>query len=144
LRSQSDVDAMLEGLSDGTIDCIATDHAPHTRIEKEVPFEDAENGVIGLESAVPIVWDRLVLREVISLPRAVELLSSNPSRILSLERGTLVEGAVADVTVIDPAKETIIDVSKFQSKARNCPFDGWTLKGSPVMTLVRGRIVWRQ
>lgn len=144
LRSQDDVDAMLEGLSDGSIDCIATDHAPHTRIEKEVPFEDAANGVVGLECAVPLVWDRLVRTEIVSLPRAVELLSVNPSRILSLERGTLAEGSVADVTVVDPEKEVVIDASKFQSKGRNCPFDGWTLKGAPAMTLVGGRVVWKR
>jgi dihydroorotase len=144
LRSQSDVDAMLEGLSDGTIDCIATDHAPHTRIDKEVPFEDAANGVIGLESAVPLVWDLLVHKEIITLPRAVELLSVNPSRILGLGRGTLAEGSVADVTVVDPEKEVVIDASKFLSKGRNCPFDGWALKGAPAMTLVRGRVVWKQ
>jgi dihydroorotase len=143
LRSQSDVDAMLGGLADGTIDCIATDHAPHNRIDKEVPFEDAANGVIGLESAVPLVWDRLVHPEVVSLPRAVELLSLNPSKILSLDRGTLAEGAVADVTVLDPGKEVVIDSSRFQSKSRNCPFDGWQLKGAPVLTLVKGRVVWK-
>jgi len=143
LRSQSDVDALLGGLADGTIDCIATDHAPHTRIDKEVPFEDAANGVIGMESAVPLVWDRLVHPEVVSLPRAVELLSLNPSKILSLDRGTLMEGAVADVTVLDPGKEVVIDSSKFQSKSRNCPFDGWKLKGAPVLTLVKGRVVWQ-
>ena len=135
---------MLEGLGDGTIDCIATDHAPHTSLEKEVPFEDAADGVIGLETAVPLVWDLLVRKEVISLPRAVELLSVNPSQILSLDRGTLSEGAVADVTVVDPVAEVVVDASKFQSKARNCPFDGWTLKGAPAMTLVKGRLVWKR
>lgn len=144
LRTQEDVDAMLEGLSDGAIDCIATDHAPHTRIEKEVPFEDAANGVIGLESAVPVIWDLLVRKEVVSLPKVVELLSVNPSKILSLDRGTLAEGSIADVTVVDPEKEVVIDASSFRSKGRNCPFNGWTLKGAPAMTLVRGRIVWKQ
>jgi dihydroorotase len=135
---------MLEGLSDGTIDCIATDHAPHTRIDKEVPFEDAANGVVGLESAVPLTWDLLVHKEVISLPRTVELLSVNPSKILSLDRGTLAEGSVADITVVDPGKDVVIDASKFMSKGRNCPFNGWKLKGAPAMTLVKGRIVWKQ
>jgi dihydroorotase len=144
LRSQSDIDAILEGLCDGTIDCIATDHAPHTRIEKEVPYEAAANGVVGLESAVPLVWDLLVHKEVVSLPRTVELLSVNPNKILSLNRGTLAEGSVADVTVVDPNKEVVIDVSKFKSKGRNCPFNGWKLKGGPAMTLVRGRVVWNQ
>ena len=143
LRSRSDVDAMLKGISDGTIDCIATDHAPHTRLDKEVTFEEAANGVIGMECAVSLVWDRLVHREVVSLPRAVELLSLNPSKILKLDRGTLAEGAVADVTVVDPAKEVVVDASKFQSKSRNCPFDGWELKGAPVLTLVKGRAVWK-
>jgi dihydroorotase len=142
LRSKSDVEAMLEGLSDGTIDCIATDHAPHNRLEKELPFEEAANGVVGLETAVPVVWEFLVRNEVISLSRAVELLSLNPGRILSLQRGTLEEGAVADVTVIDPQRKVKIDVNRFQSKGKNSPFHGWELQGAPAMTLVKGRLVW--
>jgi len=144
LRSQADVDALLGGLADGSIDCIATDHAPHNPLDKEVTFEEAANGIIGLESAVPLVWEHLVHRGVITEARAVELLSLNPSRILNIPRGTLQEGAVADVTLIDPGRRITIDVTRFESKARNCPFHGWELRGVPMATLVGGRIVYRR
>jgi dihydroorotase len=130
-------------LADGAVDCIATDHAPHTRIEKDATFEEAANGIIGLETAVPLMWERLLRSGRISLSRLVELCSLNPSRILRLERGTLQEGAVADVTVIDPDLEVTIDVESFKSKSRNSPFHGWVLHGAPVLTVVGGRIVHR-
>lgn len=142
LRTKDDVEAMLEGLADGTIDCIATDHAPHNVLDKETTFEDAANGIIGLESAVPLTCEHLIRTERISLTRMAELMSVNPSLILKLNRGTLVEGAIADVTVIDLDREVTIDPSKFKSKARNCPFSGWECHGAPVMTIVRGRVVW--
>ena len=144
LRTQSDVKGILKGLSDGTIDCIATDHAPHTRLEKETPFQEAANGVIGMETALSLSWEFLVRREVVSISRLVELFSTNPNRILKLGRGTLEEGAIADITVIDPNQETVVDVSQFRSKSRNCPFDGWKLHGVPVMTIVRGKTVFRR
>jgi dihydroorotase len=144
LRTRKDVEAMIAGIADGSIDCIATDHAPHAPIDKDLPFEDAANGVIGLETSVPLVWEHLVRKGVISISRMVELMSVNPSRILGLDRGTLKPGSVADVTVIDPDKEITIDSSEFESKARNCPFDGWTLHGAPVLTVVKGRVVWNQ
>jgi dihydroorotase len=143
LRAASDVKAMLKGLSDGTIDCIATDHAPHTRLEKEMPFEEAANGVIGMETAVSLAWEFLIRRKIVSVSRLVELFSTNPDRILKLGRGTLKEGAIADITVIDPDCEIIVDIKKFRSKSRNCPFQGWRLQGAPVMTIVRGRIIFR-
>jgi dihydroorotase len=143
LREPEDVEAMLEGLSDGTIDCIASDHAPHTSLEKDTTFEEAANGIIGLETSIQLAWDRLVRKDVISIPRLVELCSVNPSRILRLDRGTLREGAVADITVIDPNREVTVDAGSFKSKSRNCPFHGWHLIGSPVMTVVAGRIVHR-
>ncbi|TDI11062.1 MAG: dihydroorotase [Acidobacteria bacterium] len=143
LRTASDVKAMLKGLSDGTIDCIATDHAPHTRLEKEMTFEEAANGIIGMETAVSLAWEFLIRRKIVSVSRLVELFSTNPDRILKLGRGTLKEGAIADITVIDPDCEIIVDVKKFRSKSRNCPFHGWRLQGAPFMTIVRGRIIFR-
>jgi dihydroorotase len=141
LRTAEDVKHLLEGLADGGIDCIATDHAPHTVLEKECTFEEAANGIIGLESSVPLVWEHLVRKGIISVSRAVELMSVNPNRILNLGRGTLAEGAVADVTVIDPEREAVIDANRFASKARNCPFHGWKCHGAAVLTMVGGRIV---
>jgi dihydroorotase len=142
LRSQADLEACLEGLRDGTIDAIATDHAPHHLNEKAVEFEQAANGIIGLETAVSLTLDRLVQRKVISLTRMVELLACNPARIGKLARGTLQVGAIADVTIFDPHKPIKVDAATFQSKSRNTPFDGWELQGAPVATIVGGRIVW--
>ncbi len=143
LRSQADVEAILEGLRDGTIDAIATDHAPHHANEKMHEFDKSPNGITGLETAVSLTLDRLVRRGVISLARMVELLATNPARIFKLDRGTLKPGAMADVTIFDPEKRIKVDVSKFQSKSRNTPFDGWEMTGAPVATIVGGRIVWR-
>jgi dihydroorotase len=143
LRTQSDLEAILEGLRDGTIDAIATDHAPHHANEKMLEFDHAPNGIIGLETAVSLALDRLVHRGVISLSRMVELFSTNPARIFKLDRGTLKVGARADVTLFDPNRQTKVDVSKIQSKSRNTPFGGWELKGGPVATVVGGRVVWR-
>ena len=144
LREEPDIDAMLEGLMDGTIDCLATDHAPHTRLDKEEPFEEAASGVIGMETAIPLCWEHLVRSRIVSVPRLVELFSLNPSRILKLGKGTLAEGADADVTVIDPGHRQVVDPSGFRSKGRNCPFRGWELHGAPVLTVVGGRVVHRQ
>ncbi|HEU0175856.1 MAG TPA: dihydroorotase, partial [Blastocatellia bacterium] len=140
LRSQSDLEAIIEGLRDETIDAIATDHAPHHANEKMLEFDRAPNGIIGLETALSLTLDRLTSRGVISLSRMVELLSTNPARIFNLHRGTLKIGAVADVTIFDPNREIKVDASKFQSKSRNTPFDGWELKGAPVATIVGGRL----
>jgi dihydroorotase len=143
LRSQADVEAILEGLRDGTIDAIATDHAPHHANEKMYEFDKAPNGITGLETAVSLTLDRLVHGGVISLTRMVELLACNPAKVFKLNRGTLKVGGVADVTIFDPEKRIKVDVSKSQSKSRNTPFDGWELKGAPVATIVGGRIVWQ-
>jgi dihydroorotase len=142
LRSQADLDAIIEGLRDGTIDAIATDHAPHHANEKMLEFDHAPNGIIGLETAVSLTLDRLVQRGVISLGRMVELLSCNPARLFELERGTLKVGAVADVTIFDPDKQIKVEAAQFQSKSRNTPFDGWELKGAVVATIVAGRLAW--
>lgn len=142
LRAQADLDAILEGLRDGTIDAIATDHAPHHANEKMLEFDRAPNGIIGLETAVSLTLDRLVQRDVISLSRMVELLSCNPARLFELERGTLKVGAVADVTLFAPDKQLKVAAAQFQSKSRNTPFDGWELQGAVVATIVAGRLVW--
>lgn len=142
LREPADVEAMVEGLIDGAIDCVATDHAPHTRLDKEVPFEEAANGVVGLETAAALVWHHLVGPGRISLPRAVELMSLNPSKILKLNRGTLKVGAVADVTVIDPNLKLEVRGESFHSKGRNSPFLGQRLTGAPCLTVVDGEVVW--
>ncbi|MFQ5739735.1 MAG: dihydroorotase [Acidobacteriota bacterium] len=144
LRGQADVEAMLEGLADGSIDCIATDHAPHASPEKETTFEAAANGIIGLETAIPLAWEFLVKKGVVSVGRLVELFSLNPNRILSLGGGHLRPGAAADLTLIDPARRITVDVSHFESKSRNCPFQGWRLQGVPVMTVVGGKIIYRR
>ena len=144
LREKTDVEAMLEGLADGSIDCLATDHAPHTRLDKEEPFEEAASGVVGMETAIPVCWEHLVRSGIVSVPRLVELFSLNPSRLLKLGKGTLAEGADADVTVIDPDRRQVVDPSRFRSKGRNCPFRGWELHGTPILTVVGGRVVHRQ
>ena len=144
LRSPSDAKAMLKGLSDGSIDCIATDHAPHTSLEKETTFEDAANGIIGMETAVPLAWEFLVRRDIVSVRRVVELFSTNPNRILKLGRGSLQEGSVADITVVDPNCEVVVDATKFRSKSSNCPFHGWKLHGVAALTVVRGRVVYQR
>jgi len=141
LRAKLDVRALLRAVADGTIDAIATDHAPHHADEKCVEFPLAPFGVIGLETALPVCLDRLVHRGVVELPRLVELFTTGPSRILRLGRGTLAVGADADVTVLDLDRETTVRPQEFRSKSRNTPFEGWTLRGAPVLTLVRGRIV---
>ncbi len=141
LRSQKDVDAVAVGLSDGTIDVIATDHAPHTPAEKSLGITDAPFGIIGLETCVPLVITQLVNPGHLTISEAVAKMTVNPARILNLSKGTLSEGADADVTIIDVEKEQIVDVSKFASKGRNTPFSGWKLEGWPVITVVGGRDV---
>ncbi len=142
LRSQDHVDALLEGLSDGTIDAIATDHAPHHEDEKTLEFDRAPFGITGLETAVGLAFD-LVHRGVIDLERLVALCSTNPARIFALkDRGTLAENAHADVTILDPACEWVFDVSACKSKSRNTPFHGRTMTGAAVATIVGGRVVY--
>ncbi len=141
LRSAKDLKALLKGLADGTVDAIATDHAPHLPDEKCIEFAQAPFGVIGLETAVPICLDRLVHRSVVELPRLVELFSAGPARVLRLDKGRLAVGADADITVLDPDRLTTIKPESFHSKSRNTPFNGWTLRGTAVMTIVGGRVV---
>jgi dihydroorotase len=143
LREQADLDAMIEGIADGTVDVIATDHAPHHADEKMVEFDRAPFGITGLETAVPLVFDRLVHAGRISAARAIALLSTNPARVLNLPGGTLAEGAPADIVVIDPDRRTTVDVTTQRSKSRNTPFNGWELRGAVALTLVAGRPVYR-
>lgn len=141
LRPESDRRALLKALQDGTVDAIATDHAPHHADEKNVEFSRAPFGIVGLETAVSVCLDRLVHGGTIGLPRLVELFTSGPARILGLAKGTLAPGADADVTVLDPNRRVTVDPARFRSKSANTPFAGWSLRGAPVMTLVAGRIV---
>jgi dihydroorotase len=127
-------------LADGTIDAIATDHAPHSSREKAVEFNKAANGIIGLETAVSLGL-KLVQDGVISITDLIEKMSSAPARILGLASG-LQPGRPADITIIDPDVDYVVDVNQFQSLSRNCPFDRWRLKGRPVLTMVGGRIVY--
>ncbi|MBI5167490.1 MAG: dihydroorotase [candidate division NC10 bacterium] len=143
LRSAADREALWEGLHDGTIDAIATDHAPHALAEKDVEFDYAPFGIIGLETAVGIVLTVLVGKGALSLSEAIARFSTNPARILGLNnKGHLGVGADADLTILDLKREWRVDVSGFSSKSRNSPFDGWHLRGMPVLTLVEGKVVW--
>lgn len=142
LRTQHDVDAVREGLADGTIDVIATDHAPHHRDEKEVEFDQAANGIIGLETALPLAL-RMAEEAHMPLDRLVAALTVNPARTLRLDHGTLAVDAVADVTIVDPARRWTLDAARGQSKSRNTPFDGAELQGRAVVTIVGGKVVWR-
>jgi dihydroorotase len=142
LREPADRDAILQGLADGTVDAIATDHAPHHYDEKLVEFDRAPFGIVGLETAVPLAFDRLVHTGLVGLSRLVELLSANPARILGVPGGTLEPGSPADVTLVVPDLEVIVDAASFRSKGRNTPFDGWRLRGGVGATIVGGRIVY--
>ena len=143
LRAEADRDAMLEGLADGTVDVIATDHAPHHLDEKLVEFDRAPFGIVGLETAVPLVFDRLVHAGRISVTRMIELLSVNPARVLNLPGGSLKDGAPADVTVLAPDAKVTIRAAALRSKSKNTPFDGWTLRGGVAATIVGGSVVYR-
>ena len=143
LREAADRDAMLEGIADGTVDVIATDHAPHHADEKMVEFDRAPFGITGLETAVPLVFERLVHAGRIGVGRAIELLSTNPARVLNLPGGSLSDGSAADIVVIDPDRRVTIDASRQASKSKNTPFHGWELRGAVAYTLVGGRIVHR-
>jgi dihydroorotase len=143
LRARRDAEAVLEGLLDGTIDCIATDHAPHAQSEKEGEFDRAASGIVGLETAVALLLDRLVRPGRLPLATLVSRLSRDPARLLGLPGGSLAVGAPADVTLLDPAAEWTVEPARFQSRSRNTPFGGWRLTGRPWMTIVGGRIAWQ-
>jgi dihydroorotase len=141
LRTEADIAALKEGLADGTIDCIATDHAPHAAQEKDVEFDQAAFGMIGLETALGLCM-RLVDEKVLTLPALVGKLTSGAARIFELPAGTLARGAVADVTVFDPARAWTVDRMRLKSKSRNTPFHGWELRGHVTHTIVGGKVVY--
>ncbi len=144
LRSQRDVDALLEGIADGTLSILASDHAPHAEFEKEVEFDAAPFGVVGLETELGIFIDLLVHKHgKIDIRRLIEMYTIEPARLLKIEAGTLSSGAVADVTLIDPNLEWAVKIDTFQSASRNSPFNGWKLKGRAVRTIVSGKTVWK-
>jgi len=145
LRSEEHLEAILEAIKDGTIDAIATDHAPHHADEKALEYDRAPFGITGLETAIGLAFNELVHKGVIDLVKLVELCSSNPAKIFRLEnRGTLKVGSIADVTIIDPTLEWTYKNSNSKSKSANCPFDNWNFTGAPVATIVGGKIVYRR
>ncbi len=142
LRETADRDAMLKGLVDGTVDVIATDHAPHHYDEKHVEFDRAPFGITGLETAVSLCFDRLIHTGLITLARLIELLAVNPARIINVKGGALTEGAPADISILAPDLAVTIDAKHMRSKSKNTPFDGWTLRGGVAATIVNGRLVY--
>ncbi len=143
LRTQRDVEALIEGIADGTVDVLASDHAPHCAYEKEVEFDYAPFGILGLETELGLFLDILVhKRKAIGLPRLIAMFTSEPARLLGLDRGTLTPGRPADVTIIDPDLEWTYDVQATRSLSRNSPFHGWEMKGRAIRTIVAGRTVF--
>ena len=144
LRSESDRLAVIEGLADGTLTAIATDHAPHTQTAKMVEFDHAPFGIIGLETALPLSFTELVTKGVLTIPQLIEKFTTGPADILGMKNYSLAVGNPADITVIDPEAKWTIDKNKFYSKARNTPFDGFAVQGQVVMTVVDGKVVFRR
>jgi dihydroorotase len=144
LRTKKDVNAITEGLRDGTIDIIATDHAPHHIDEKNIEFALAASGMVGFETALPLTITYLVSPGVLTIEDLVRKMCLNPSRILGLNKGSIEEGRIADITIIDINEEQVIDVNKFKSKSKNSPFNGFKLKGIVYHTIVNGKVVVRE
>jgi dihydroorotase len=142
LRGEDDRRALVEGLRDGTLDCIATDHSPRTQDDKKVEFDQAAFGISSLETAVALGLDRLVHSGVLELEQLVALYSTNPARVFGLPGGSLKPGAPADVTVLDLSRKQQVDPKRFESKGRATPFAGAVLKGWPAMTVVAGKVVF--
>jgi dihydroorotase len=143
LRSEQDIEALIDAIKEGWIDAFATDHAPHTPDDKDVELDKAPFGINGLETAVPLLLDRLVNKNILSLDKFIAMISTNPARILGLDnKGKISVGCDADLTILKLKKDVTVDTSQFLSKSRNSPFNGWKLKGAPVMTIVGGKIVY--
>ena len=143
LRTEADIEAIKQGLIDGTIDAIATDHAPHAQEDKEVELQDAAFGMVGLETALPLVITNLVKSGEMSMSAAVAKMTIEPARILGIDAGTLAEGAVADVTIIDPGAKVVVKSTEFKSMGRNTPFEGFELTGKAVATIFGGEVVYK-
>ena len=144
LRSEDDRQALIEGVADGTITVIATDHAPHTETAKLVEFDHAPFGIIGLETALPVCFTQLVVPGIISIPQLIAKMTIGPAEVLGIENYDLAVGKAADITVFDPEAEYVVDKNKFYSKSRNTPFDGMKVRGQINLTVVDGKIVYRQ
>jgi dihydroorotase len=143
LRTVADVAACIAGVKDGTIDCLATDHAPHLAEEKELEFPSAPFGILGLECALPLYVKALVTPGHITWPKLIELMTIAPAKIAKLKKGTLAVGSDADVTLIDPEMNWTIDKTQFHSRSRNSPFHGWPVKGRATLTIVAGQVKWQ-
>jgi len=143
LRGKRDIEACREGLADGTLDAIATDHAPHAVADKEVELDHAANGIVGLETAVPLCLTYLVRERLLDLPTLIARFTVGPARVLDLPGGSLTAGAPGDLTVLDLGRDHRIEPTRFHSRARNTPFGGWPCVGAPWMTIVGGRVVMR-
>lgn len=141
LREQSDVDALIAGLKEGVIDCVATDHAPHTIEDKVIEYHFAANGISGFETALPALWTHLVDTGKVSPLELIKAMSYNPSLVMNLPGGVLSPGEAADIVVIDPVSEMAVDKEKFYSKGKNTPYQGHIFKGWPVLTMVGGKVV---
>lgn len=144
LRSKEDMEAIREGLKQGVIDVIATDHAPHTAVEKGMSMKKAPFGIVGLETAAALTYTELVLKEYLTPMQMAEKLSCNPAKIIGSEKGTLKEGSVADVVIFDPSRTYQIDAKQFAGKAKNTPFNGRTVTGKVITTIVSGEVVYRE
>ena len=144
LRSEDDRQALIEGVADGTITVIATDHAPHTETAKLVEFDHAPFGIIGLETALPVCFTQLVVPGIISIPQLIAKMTVGPAEVLGIGNYDLSAGNAADITVFDPEAEYVVDKNKFYSKSRNTPFDGMSVRGQINLTIVDGKIVYRQ
>lgn len=144
LRSSEHVEALVEGVLDGTVDCLATDHAPHHADEKNVEYDKAPFGVVGLETAVPVTFELLVAKHRMPLARFVACWSTNPARLFKLPGGTLKVGSPADITIFDPELRAVVNPDRFRSLARNTPFAGKRLRGWPVVTVIGGKVVYRR
>ncbi len=143
LRTEQDIEALLQGVKDGTIDCLVSDHAPHLQSEKELEFLSAPCGIISLECALGLYVKALIEPGIIDWPRLIEMMTANPARILGIEKGALTIGADADVTIIDPRCDWFVDINTFRSKSRNCPYHKWELTARATCTIVKGTIQYQ-